>query len=160
MKIIFFTLKGFFLKNKIKKAFNEVLKNLKIDGKNLKVNVGFVSESAIQKLNQEHRNIDKITDVLSFPLLELEVGTFITQELYNKEKHPKTGILELGDIIICENVAKMQAQKYQHSYLREIVFLSVHGFLHILGFDHQSQQEEEQMNSLCESILTKIGVKR
>lgn len=160
MKTNFFTIKGFFIKNKIKKAFRETFKKLNIDGKNLKVNVGFVSEIAIRKLNQEHRNVDKVTDVLTFPLLELEVGTFITQEIYIKEKHPQTNILELGDIIICENVAKMQAEKYGHSVSREIVFLALHGFLHILGFDHQTEEEEKQMNALCENVLAKIGVKR
>ena len=160
MKINFFTMKGFFLKNKIKKAYNLTLKNLKIEEKNIKVNVGFVSEVAIQKLNQEHRGVDKITDVLTFPLLDLKVGTFITEEIFAKEKHPQTNLLELGDIIICENVAKMQAEKYGHSLTREIVFLALHGFLHILGFDHQTDEEEKQMNTLCEKKKKKIGVKR
>lgn len=160
MKINFFTIKGFSVKSKIKKAFKETLKTLNINGKNLKINVGFVSEVAIQKLNQEHRGVDKITDVLTFPLLDLKVGTFITEELYKQEKHPQTKMLELGDVIICENVAKMQAEKYGHSLKREVVFLALHGFLHILGFDHETEEEEKQMNTLAEGVLEKIGVKR
>lgn len=160
MKVVFFNLKGFTLKNKTKKAFNQVLKTLKIQDKKLSVNVGYVSESAIQKLNAEHRNVNKVTDVLSFPFLQLEIGKFVTDEIYQSSKHPKTGVLELGDIVICEAVAQRQAEKYGHSVLREVVFLATHAFLHILGFDHKTQQEEEQMNGLCEKVLEQIGVKR
>lgn len=160
MKINFFNINSFFIKLKIKKTYNYLLKNLKIDGKNLVINVGFVSDSAIQKLNQEHRQIDKVTDVLSFPLINLEIGTWITPEIYEQEKHPLTKLVELGDVIICENVAKIQAEKYGHSLKREICFLATHGFLHVLGFDHQTSEEEENMNSLTQIVLEKAGINR
>lgn len=160
MKINFFNINCFFTKHKIKKTFNYLLENLKIDSKKLVVNVGFVSDGAIQKLNQEHRQIDKVTDVLSFPFLNLEVGKWITSEIYEEEKYPQTGFVELGDIIICENVAKIQAEKYGHSLKREVCFLATHGFLHVLGFDHETSEEEENMNKLTQIALEKAGVRR
>jgi probable rRNA maturation factor len=160
MRVVFFGVKGFSIKRKIKKSFAQILKDLKIENKNLTVNVGYVSESTIQKLNAQHRGADKITDVLTFPLLSLEVGTFITESMYQAEKHPQTNLLEIGDIIICEAVAQQQAKKYGHSFMREVVFLATHGFLHILGFDHQTKDEEELMNDFCEKNLKKIGVNR
>lgn len=160
MKINFIGIKDFVLKRKLKTAFSELLQDLGIDKKKVTVNLGYVSQSAIQKLNGEHRGVDKVTDVLSFPMLDLELGKWLTEEIYQKEKHPKTNLVELGDIVICEAVAAAQAQKYGHSFLREVCFLSLHGFLHILGFDHQTKEDEQQMNTLCEKVLEKIGVKR
>ena len=160
MKINFINIKPFFLKLKIKRAYHDVLKMLDIDKNKVTINLGYVSESAIQKLNAEHREKDKVTDVLSFPLIEFELGKWLTQEIYNQEKHPQTGLVELGDIVICETVAKMQAEKYGHSYTREVCFLAVHGFLHVLGYDHQTSEDEKKMNEITEKVLQNIGVKR
>lgn len=160
MKVNFYNINSFRIKHKIKKAYATLLKNLEINGKFLIINVGYVNDSAIQKLNQEHRQVDKVTDVLSFPLINFEIGTWITPEIYEKEKHPFTKMVELGDVIICENVAKIQAERYGHSLLREVCFLAVHGFLHVLGFDHQTKEEEDNMNNLTEQVLQKVRVKR
>lgn len=160
MKINFINIKSFVLKHKIKKAYNRVLDSLAIDGKMLCINVGYVSESAIQKLNSEHRGVDKVTDVLSFPFIDMQIGKWITPEVAKAEAHPVTGIIELGDILICENVAQMQAKKYGHSLKREVCFLAVHGFLHVLGFDHQTEEEEKNMNALTEKVLESLRVRR
>ncbi len=159
MKIMFLNIKSFFLKLKIKQIFDLVLKEVGLDEKNLCVNVGYVSNNAIQTLNKKHRGIDKITDVLSFPLVELKPGEKISDEIFQKEKTPLTNLLELGDIVICESVAKEQAEKNGHSLKREVCFLSLHGFLHVLGFDHENDEEEKNMNKLCEKILEKVGIK-
>lgn len=160
MKINFINIKPFFLKLKIKKAYGHVLEMLNIDEKKISVNLGYVSESAIQKLNEQHRDKNSVTDVLSFPLIDFEIGKWITEEIYAKEKHPQTGLVEIGDIVICETVAKIQAEKYGHSYNREVCFLAVHGFLHVLGFDHQTKEDEELMSNLTEKVLQKVGVYR
>lgn len=160
MKINFVNIKSFSQRQKIKKAFFETIKMLGIKNDNIVVNIGYVSESAIQKLNSEHRGVDKVTDVLSFPLINLEVGKWITQDIEDFEKDPVTNLIDIGDIIICENVAVLQSKKYQHSLKREICFLAVHGFLHLLGFDHVLPKEEKNMNLLTENVLKKVGVKR
>lgn len=160
MKINFINIRSFVLKCKIKKAFSRVLDNLAIDGKMLAVNVGYVSESAIQKLNSEHRGMDKVTDVLSFPFIDMQVGKWLTPQIEKEEAHPVTGIIELGDIVICENIAALQAKKYGHSFKREVCFLAVHGFLHVLGFDHQTEEEEKNMNALTEKVLESLRITR
>lgn len=160
MKVNFLSIKGFFLTRKIKKSFELALKEVGINSKKVSINVGFISDSAIQKLNSEHRKVDRVTDVLSFPFYEQVIIEAAKEEFFEKEKDPQTGLVEFGDIVICENVARMQAEKYGHSFIREVCFLALHGFLHILGYDHQTKEEEENMNGLCEKILAKIGVKR
>ncbi len=160
MKVNFLNIKSFLLRNKIKKIFNYAIKECKINWKNLYVNVGFVSESAIQKLNNENRNVDKITDVLSFPFFNLIPGQEPDYSIFIKEQEPNTKLVELGDIVICESVAIRQAKQYGHSIKREVCYLATHGFLHILGFDHMSEEEENKMNALCEKFLLKFGVKR
>ncbi|MGI5842346.1 MAG: rRNA maturation RNase YbeY [Christensenellales bacterium] len=160
MKINFINMKGIWLKHKIKKAYKEIFKDLKINDENITINLGYVNESAMQKLNHEKRGIDKVTDVLSFPLIDFELGVWLTPEIIEAEKHPQTGMVEIGDVIICENIARMQATRYGHSFLREVSFLSVHGLLHVLGFDHQTKEDEEKMTALCEKVLEKIGVTR
>lgn len=160
MKVNFLNLKSFILKHKICKIFNYALKECKIDGKDLCVNVGFVSENAILKLNKENRGVDKITDVLSFPFFNLTPGQEPDYDLFEKEREPNTKLVELGDIVICENVAFRQAKQFGHSFKREVCYLATHGFLHILGFDHMTEEDEKNMSALCEKFVSKFGVKR
>lgn len=160
MKINFLNIKSFTLKRKLKKIFNYTMQQCKIESDHLSVNVGFVSESAIQKLNKENRKVDKVTDVLSFPFFNLVVGESVDYSLFEKEQDPKTHLTEFGDIMICENVAKRQAQQYGHSFIREVCFLSTHGLLHLLGYDHLDEKSEKEMNDFCESILNKFRIKR
>lgn len=122
------------------------------------IGVRFVSKRTIKKLNKLHRGIDKITDVLSFPLLD----TFRASCLKNfeNERDPLTKELELGDIVICMAVAKKQAKKYGHSIEREVNFLALHGLLHLLGYDHIKKKDEVEMTSLAEKILADFGYNR
>ena len=114
-----------------------------------------MSEKEIKRLNKEHRDIDKITDVLSFPMLEIKPGDNL--ENFKDDLFKE---IFLGDIAICTNRAKQQAKEYGHSFKREVCFLALHGLLHLLGYDHIKKQDETKMMSLAETILKKSGIRR
>lgn len=141
-------------KRKIKKIFDLALKECEIK-EDVAVNVFFVSEKEIRRLNKEHRDIDKITDVLSFPMLEIKPGDNL--ENFKDDLFKE---IFLGDIAICTNRAKQQAKEYGHSFKREVCFLALHGLLHLLGYDHIKKQDETKMMSLAETILKKSGIRR
>ena len=120
-------------------------------GDNAEVSVRFVDNETIHELNKQFRNIDKPTDVLSFPLGEN--GEYDTDL--------STGAKLLGDIVISIPKAMEQAKEYNHSLQREIGFLTVHSMLHLLGYDHENGGiEEVHMREKEETVLTKIGLKR
>lgn len=115
------------------------------------ISVTFVDDETIHQLNKKHRNIDKSTDVLSFPMGEN--GEFDT--------NLDTGAKVLGDIIISIEHAYDQAEKYGHTLQREIGFLTVHSLLHLLGYDHEDGGlEMVKMREKEEAVLTSIGLKR
>ncbi len=110
-------------------------------------NIIFVSNDEILDINKNYRGIDRVTDVISFALLDNDLSN------YNAES-------ELGDIFICVDRAKEQAIEYGHSLEREIGFLAVHGYLHLCGYDHMKKEDEEVMFKKQEEILAKAGLKR
>ena len=113
----------------------------------------------IHELNMEHRGVDRPTDVLSFPMLELSPGQKI--EVNPLEIDASTGAVMLGDIVISEDRARAQAKEYGHSDEREFAFLTVHGMLHLLGYDHERSEEDEKLHfSRQEEILTGMGIGR
>ena len=115
------------------------------------VSVRFVDNDIIHELNREYRNVDRETDVLSFPLGENGVYDI----------NHDTGAKLLGDIVISVPKAMEQAELYNHSLQREIGFLTVHSMLHLLGYDHENGGiEEVHMREKEETVLTKIGLKR
>lgn len=115
------------------------------------ISVTFVDDETIHELNKKHRNIDKSTDVLSFPMGEN--GKFDT--------NLDTGAKVLGDIIISIEHAFAQAEKYGHTLQREIGFLTVHSLLHLLGYDHENGGlEAVKMREKEETVLTRVGLKR
>lgn len=115
------------------------------------ISVTFVDDETIHRLNKKHRNIDKSTDVLSFPMGEN--GVYDT--------NLDTGAKVLGDIIISIEHAYDQAEKYGHTLQREIGFLTVHSLLHLLGYDHEDGGlQAVQMREKEEAVLTIIGLKR
>lgn len=116
------------------------------------VSVTFVSNERIQEINREYRDKDKPTDVISFAMEELGEGEM---ELVGAEM-PRV----LGDIIISVPKAIEQAEEYGHPFLRELGFLAVHGFLHLLGYDHMTEEEEKEMFTLQKDILDEYGLKR
>jgi len=105
----------------------------------VEISIAFVSRDEIQELNLRYRNIDEPTDVLSFPFSEPGTSSIA----------PAT----LGDIVICLEIAEEQAQRFGHSHKREVGFLTVHGLLHLLGFDHEAEEDEEEMRQLQREIL-------
>lgn len=118
---------------------------------NAEVSVRFVDNETIKELNSQYRNIDRETDVLSFPLGEN--GEY--------DINHDTGAKLLGDIVISVPKAIEQATAYNHSLQREIGFLTVHSMLHLLGYDHEDGGiEEVRMREKEETVLTKIGLKR
>ena len=108
-------------------------------------NVIFVDEAEIKRINKEFRKIDKVTDVISFALID-------DNEIVQTN--------ELGDVFICVEKALSQAEEYGHSARREFAFLAVHGYLHLCGYDHQTKEEEKVMFDLQEKILEGANVKR
>lgn len=125
------------------------------------VSVTIVDNLEIQKTNKEFRNIDKATDVLSFPMIEYdEAADFSGIDEIDDCFNPDTGELVLGDIIISFEKAVSQAEEYGHSVERELGFLVVHSMLHLFGFDHINQEDSEIMFAKQNIILEKVGLKR
>ena len=145
-----------FYKRTILKLIKESEKVLKEDFKDVYVSINFVSDEEIQRLNKEFRNIDKVTDVLSFPNLNKSPNEKLKK--YRKLSDFDTNLLFLGDIVISKNVAKKQAREYEHSLKREVCFLALHGFLHLLGFDHIKTEDEKIMLKLQNRILSEVSL--
>lgn len=134
----------------IRRCCNAVLVNEGFEG-SAEVSVRFVDDEEIHNLNLEYRNVDRSTDVLSFPLGEN--GEYDTN--YD------TGAKMLGDIVISMEHAFAQAETYGHPLQREIGFLTVHSMLHLLGYDHEAGGiEQVRMREKEEEILTQLGLKR
>lgn len=117
------------------------------------VAVTFVDDQMIHNLNREYRGIDRSTDVLSFAMNE---QTEEESVMVMEEGMPNM----LGDIIVSVPHAVRQAESYGHSFAREMGFLVVHGFLHLLGYDHQTEEQEQAMFSRQEEILSRAGLGR
>lgn len=143
-------------KGKIKKIFKITEKILKEDFSNVNVSINFVTDEQIQSLNKQFRDVDKVTDVLSFPSFNKNPNEKLKK--YQKNADFDTGLLFVGDIVISKNVAKSQAKEYEHSLSREVCFLALHGFLHLLGFDHIKENDEKIMNKLQDKILSEAGL--
>ena len=114
------------------------------------VSVSFVDDKQIHELNKEHRNIDRPTDVLSFPAF--------TDEGF--EVNPENDAIILGDIVISLEKAKAQSEEYGHSMKRETAFLIAHSLFHLLGYDHETPDEEKEMFGKQEKVLQRLGITR
>ena len=114
------------------------------------VSVTFTDNEGIRAVNRQYRNIDKETDVLSFPLTDFEGG---------EEPPTDEPELSLGDIIISLDKAKEQAEEFGHSFEREVAFLCVHSMLHLLGYDHElGEAEDAEMRQKQREILESMGL--
>ena len=134
----------------VRRCCNAVLRQENFEG-SAEISVTFVNNEQIHKLNLEHRNIDRETDVLSFPLGENGVYDI----------NHDTGAKMLGDIVISIEKAFAQAEEDGHPLQREIAFLTVHSLLHLLGYDHENGGlEAVHMREKEESVLTQLGLKR
>lgn len=117
---------------------------------NGEVSITLTNDEYMHELNREYRGIDRTTDVLSFALNESEEPEVTGGEDFN----------ELGDIIISVERAEKQAKDYGHSVRREMAFLTVHGMLHLLGYDHMEAAEREEMEAEQRFVMEKLGIPR
>ena len=119
------------------------------------ISVMFTDNEGIRVLNAQHRGIDRATDVLSFPMLEYDDDGEMFDDPGDIEDE-----LCLGDIVISLERAAEQAEEYGHSFEREVGFLTVHSMLHLLGYDHMTEEEENEMFGFQKEILAKMGLER
>ena len=112
------------------------------------ISLTVVDKEEIQEINRMYREKDSVTDVLSFPQFD-----FYDEVVYDEE-------ILLGDVVICDDVAREQAVEYGHSYEREFVYLFVHSVHHLLGYDHMEEDEKAEMRAAEESIMEQLGITR
>lgn len=125
------------------------------------VNLLLTTDEEIHKMNLEYRQIDRATDVLSFPMLEYEApGDFSGMEEAGDAFDPESGELMLGDIVISKDRVLAQAEQYGHSVKREYAFLIAHSMLHLFGYDHMEENEREVMEERQRGIMEKAGILR
>lgn len=133
------------IRKKAEKTITEVLRVENIS-ENVEVSLSIVDKETIHKLNKDYRNVDRETDVLSFPLDE---------EGFDNEGNP---LILLGDIVICLDVAEDQAADFGHSLEREIMYLICHSTLHLLGYDHIEEDDKKVMRSKEKEVMKNLGV--
>ena len=121
------------------------------------VDVLLTDDEAIHRINREMRQVDRSTDVLSFPEFDLHPGQLPTEE----DADPGTGLVPLGDMVISMEHVAAQAKEYGHSTRRELAYLVVHSVLHLLGYDHLDEgPQKKQMRTREEAILAELGISR
>ena len=139
----------------IKEVIKTAFKKEELCKLNLYINVILTTPENIRKINKEYRNVDKATDVLSFPMFEKkELDEMILQDQKNKVYDV------LGDIVISIEKVKAQAEEYGHSFKRELAYMVVHGFYHLMGYDHMNDTEKEVMRQKEEEVLEILNIKR
>lgn len=124
-------------------------KSLEVEGleDSWEISLLFVDNEEIRKINNEHRNIDKATDVLSFPMHEKEDLKEVKEKI-------------LGDIVISLEKAEEQASEYGHSFEREVGFLTCHSMFHLMGYDHDTKENTDIMRAKEETVLESLGIRR
>lgn len=143
------------LKEKINEIVKFLLTNENINVSKVSVCISRETEEGIKKLNKEYRNIDKATDVLSFPIFEKEELDAIVKE---EDSHKVIKELELGDIILCMEVVEKQAIEYGTGIVRETLYMITHGMCHLLGYDHIEPSDKVVMRALEKKVLIAMGV--
>ncbi|MCL1936702.1 MAG: rRNA maturation RNase YbeY [Defluviitaleaceae bacterium] len=136
--------------------FEDLIKSIVIlalkkenQNENAEVDITIVTDETIREINAKYRNKDTVTDVLSFPMFDFETSSI-----------PKIGIYMLGDIMFSIDAAKRQSLEYNHSLKREIGFFIAHSMLHLLGYDHETKEDEDIMTKKQEEILSEIKLFR
>ena len=138
----------------IKKVIERCYKEENLENSKLFITITLTDPENIQRINKEYRNIDKPTDVLSFPMFE-------KKELDKKIANNDFGYEDiLGDIIISIKRVEEQAQEYGHSFERELSYMIVHGFYHLMGYDHIEENDKKIMRKKEENILEKLSILR
>lgn len=150
------------LLDKIKEIIDYGLKEegVKVD---YEVSVILIDNKEIRNINRENRNVDSVTDVLSFPMLEYPEGK-VFKDVYSDYEFDDTYLddekLVIGDIAISLERAKEQSIEYGHSFLREVLYLTVHSVLHLMGYDHMEEIDKKKMRAREEEILNRFGISR
>ena len=141
----------------IKEVVEECFKVEKLSNTNLILSITLTKPHEIRKLNKEFRGIDKATDVLSFPMFEKE-----ELEQFLEEKNTDVNLDGdiLGDIVISIPRVKEQAEEYGHSFERELAYMVVHGFYHLMGYDHIEEEDKKKMRKKEEQVLSNLGISR
>ena len=140
-------------KNTIDTVLKKAFKTEKLDKSNIYINIILTTPENIRKANREYRNIDKETDVLSFPMFE--------KDEINEIKKNKSEVFDvLGDIIISIDRVKEQAEEYGHSFERELAYMTIHGFYHLMGYDHMTEEEKKEMREQEENVLGQLNIIR
>lgn len=137
----------------IEKVIGQAFISEKIDNINLYINVILTNPENIRKINKQYRDIDKETDVLSFPMFERE-------EIDNLKNNGNDIEEPLGDIIISIKKVEEQAEEYGHSFERELAYMLIHGFYHLMGYDHMNDEDKKQMREKEEGVLNKLNISR
>ena len=143
----------FIITDEIEALFNKVCDeslNYEKVHKSFEISISIVTDEEIRRINKEFRRIDKATDVLSFPQFDFSVVNPVESDEN----------MLLGDIIISIDKAKNQAEEYGHPLQRELAFLTAHSILHLLGYDHETQEEEKDMRLRQKNILLNAGIPR
>ena len=141
-------------KEVIEKVLSQCFKEEKLEDSKLCVTVTLTTPKTIQEINKQYRNIDRATDVLSFPMFEKdELDKKIQENDFENEDI-------LGDIVVSVDKVKEQAIEYGHSFERELSYMIVHGFYHLMGYDHIEEDDKKIMRKKEETILEKLCISR
>lgn len=147
-----------------KKIADDVV-NMSLDTENFEyeaqISITICDLEEIHRLNKEFRDVDRPTDVLSFPMIEYSApGDFSVIDEGFDCVDPESGEVILGDIVLCIDKIRSQALEYNHSVKREYAFLIAHSMLHLMGYDHMSEEEAKIMETKQENILTALDITR
>ena len=141
-------------KKVIEKVLSQCFKEEKLENSKLCITVTLTTPETIQEINKRYRNIDRATDVLSFPMFEKdELDKKIQENDFENEDI-------LGDIVVSVDKVKEQAIEYGHSFERELSYMIVHGFYHLMGYDHIEEEDKKIMRKKEEYILEKLNISR
>ncbi len=138
----------------IKKVLEQCFKEEKLENSKLYITITLTNSENIRKINKEYRNIDKATDVLSFPMYEKEE----LEEKIAKQHYEHEDVL--GDIVISIEKVEEQAKEYGHGFERELSYMLVHGFYHLMGYDHIEEEDKKKMRPKEEKILNTLKIVR
>lgn len=138
----------------IKKVVEQCFKEENMEDSKLYISITLTTPEHIHEINKQYRNVDRATDVLSFPMFEKEeIDNKIAKKDFEYED-------VLGDIVISIDQVEKQAKEYGHSFEREFAYMLVHGFYHLMGYDHIKEEDKVIMRPKEEKVLEKLGIRR
>ena len=142
----------------IKKVVNKCFEEEKINSKKIYISITLTTSENIRIINKMYRNIDSSTDVLSFPMFSKEEIKNNRESILVQEEENEQDIL--GDIVISIPQVYEQAQDFGHSFERELSYMVVHGFYHLMGYDHIEDKDKKEMREREENVLSKLNINR